>query len=257
MQKEIDLKQILDIIKSKMILIIAVTILLALGSMLFTSFFITPKYTSSIRFCLVANTTDEQSPSISNDRTSSLYAKEMMETCLVALNTGDAYSEINEQLKTINSEYDNKEVNKDNFDIKAIGASNNFEVKITTKDPQLSYDACYAFENMAKSLIPEIGKLKLKKIDSPVFSNKPSSPSLIKNSILGALIGFVLSAATVVIIALLDNTVKKGADVARQLDILLLAEIPDIFASESSEYAYSASSSNGNNSRSRGNSHGR
>lgn len=242
MQKEISLKQIFDIIKSRIILVITVTVVAAVITALITSFFITPKYTSVIKFCLVADIENQETSSSSVERNNSLYAKEMMETCIGALDTGDAYSEINFQLKNIDNGYKDNEISSSNIDIAQIGTSNNFGVTVTTRDPKLSYDVCNAFEIMASSLIPKIGELRLEKIDSPILTEEPSSPNLVKNCILGALIGCVLSAAAVVIFALLDNTVKNGTEVSRQLNILLLAEIPDIFGEESSDYAYTSKS---------------
>ena len=112
-------------------------------------------------------------------------------------------------------------------------------------DPQLAYDTCQAFEQMAIERVPSVGAIKITKLDSPVLASKPSSPSLVKNCVLGAMIGFVLCSAVIILIAMLDNTVKDPSETAKQLDILLLSEIPDLFSAADGEkyYAYQAGNS--------------
>lgn len=52
---------------------------------------------------------------------------------------------------------------------------------------------------------------------------------------------------------MLDNTVKDGAETARQLDILLLCEIPDLYSATEREryYEYKLNSGTGGKKRGR------
>ena len=106
---------------------------------------------------------------------------------------------------------------------------------------------------MAKERVPIIGEVQIEKIDSPVLATAPSSPNMLKNCILGALIGFVVSCGIVILIEMLDNTVKDGAETARQLDILLLCEIPDFYSATEREryYEYKLNSGTGGKKRGR------
>lgn len=227
MKEEISLKNILDIIKSRIVIILSVTVLVTLAAAGATKFYISPKYTSTIKLCVVSDL-ENSSSSAANDRNTILYAKDLVETCVETLNSGDAYSNLKNKLVEMNAAYDNTNVGASNINVSQIGNSNVLRIDVTTSSSQLSYDSCIAFESMAKERVPMIGQVTVEKLDSATRAANPSSPSMMKNCILGALIGFVLCAAVVIFIAMMDNTVKDGSELARQLDILLLAEIPDI-----------------------------
>jgi len=245
-KEEISLKSIFEIIKNKIIIILTATVLVTIAAAIITKFYISPKYTSSIKLCVVSDIdTDGDSSSAANQRNTILYAKDLIETCIEALDAGDAYAEMNGRLREIDATYENTDVDSSNISIMQVGGSNVLRITATTSKAQLSYDVCQAFEAMAKNRVPTVGEVKVEKLDSPVLAQSPSSPSMVKNCILGALIGFLMSAIVIIIIAMLDNTVKDGAETARQLNILLLGEIPDIYSAKEREryYEYKISSS--------------
>ena len=54
------------------------------------------------------------------------------------------------------------------------------------------------------------------------------------------LFGFAVASIFFVIKNILDNTVKDGAAVCEEMDILLLAEIPDVYVAAEAEKVYAA-----------------
>ncbi len=243
MKEEISIKSIFDIIKSRIIIIISATLVTACIAAVITHFYITPMYTSSIGFCVRSSVVlTEQSSS--SDRNEVLYIKDIIETCVEIISTGDAYNEVNRNLRDINPAYENVEIDSSAIDISQKNtAANTIYVTATTDDPQLSYDVCSAFEKMVQSRIPIAGRnVEVEKIDSAKFAEEPSSPNLLKNSVIGAVLGLVVSAVIVILVEMLDNTVKDGEEAARQCDILLLAEIPDIYDAKNQEKYYEYSS---------------
>lgn len=238
MKEEITLRSIFEIIKSKIIIILTATVLVTIAAAVVTKFYISPKYTSAIKLCVVSNINENGESSAANQRNTILYAKDLLETCIEALDAGDAYAEMNNNLKEMDATYENEKIGSSNIEIIQVGNSNVLCVTATTSKAQLSYDVCRAFEQMAKDRVPTVGKVKIEKIDSPVVAQNPSSPNMAKNCILGAIIGFLLCSGIVILVAMLDNTVKDGMEVSKQLDILLLGEIPDIYSAKEHEKYY-------------------
>lgn len=243
MKEEISLKFIFDIIKSRIILILSATIIVAVAVALITEFYITPKYTSSIKLCVVSDVAVTDT-SISGKRNEYLYAQDIIETCIEAINTGDAYAEMNAKLRELDSSYENTKITSSDLNISQVNSTSVLLITATTPDPALSYNVCKAFEKMASERIPKVGDVKTELLDSPVEAISPSSPNLLKNSVIGALGGFFICTAIVILIEMLDNTVKDGEELAKQMGILLLAEIPDIYSLKEHEkyYEYKAHS---------------
>lgn len=66
-----------------------------------------------------------------------------------------------------------------------------------------------------------------KVIEEGVAPDQKTSPSNGKNTLLGLLLGFVLSAGVVTLLMLMDDTIKTEEDIARYLDLSTLASVPD------------------------------
>ena len=64
-------------------------------------------------------------------------------------------------------------------------------------------------------------------IEKGEVPDKKTSPSVSKNTILGLMLGFILSAGVVTVMMLMDDTIKSEEDVERYLGLSTLASIPD------------------------------
>ena len=63
-------------------------------------------------------------------------------------------------------------------------------------------------------------------VDQANFPDSPVSPSIPKWTIIGVLVGIVISAAVIIIQHLLDDTIKTSEDIERYLGLSTLALIP-------------------------------
>lgn len=231
MNKEINLERLFKIIKNRIIVIMIVAIVCAVTVGVYTKLSVTPTYASTIKFCLVTNTEkmQNQNTTAANERNSYMYANELMETCIEAIQTDDAISEMNGFLQELNERYANLGLKSTNVRVEQVSeTSNNFHVTIKTTDAKLSCDACYAFESMARVRAPKVGTLTLETIDSPKVAQAPISSGTVRNAIVAFFGGFIISAMIFVVITVLDNTIKDSTAVCEDFGILLLAEIPNI-----------------------------
>ncbi|MBE7058261.1 MAG: hypothetical protein E7387_04070 [Ruminococcaceae bacterium] len=231
MNKEINLERLFKIIKSRIIIIMIVAVVSAVAVGLYTKLTAIPTYASTIKFCLVSSIekVPTQSTTAANERNQYMYANELMETCLEAIQTDDAISEMNGFLQESDVKYANLGLKPGNVKVEQVSdTSNNFHVTIKTTNPELSCDACYAFESMAKARAPKVGTLTLQTIDSPKVAAAPVSSGTVRNAIIAFIGGFIITAMIFVVITVLDNTVKDSTAVCEDFGILLLAEIPNI-----------------------------
>ena len=70
------------------------------------------------------------------------------------------------------------------------------------------------------------GSVKI--IDRPLEPEFPSSPNILKNTFLGLVLGFILSASIVVLMELLDSRVRDEDQLRNMFDLPVLAVIPEI-----------------------------
>ena len=102
-------------------------------------------------------------------------------------------------------------------------------IKITVTHENPTYAAKIANE-ITKVFSKEVNELyKINNVyivDEAEIENEPSNVNHIKDVILFALIGLVLSAAYVFILNMLDNTIKSTEDIEKGFDIPVLVTIP-------------------------------
>ena len=102
-------------------------------------------------------------------------------------------------------------------------------ISITVRDtnPARAQDIANAIREAAAVHITSVMDIEaVNVVDYAEMPMEPVSPNVPKNVVLGALIGLILAAAIVVVIHLLDDTIKSPDDIEKYLGISLLGTIP-------------------------------
>lgn len=113
---------------------------------------------------------------------------------------------------------------------------------ITVENPTnsrfLKITVSYYDPYMAKSIVDKLSDIASEKmgeimetqgpniLDYGHIAESPSSPNLMKNALLGAIIGFVLSAGAIIVLHLMNDAICTTEDVERYLEINVLGLIP-------------------------------
>ena len=66
----------------------------------------------------------------------------------------------------------------------------------------------------------------VKTVEEANLPDHPSSPSVMRNTLIGAILGILISAGIIILIFMLDDTVKTPDDVETYLGLNVLASIP-------------------------------
>ena len=64
-------------------------------------------------------------------------------------------------------------------------------------------------------------------VEKALEPTAPVSPSLMKNVLIGGIVGFVLAAAVIILLYFMDDTIKNEEDVRKYLGLNVLASLPD------------------------------
>lgn len=114
----------------------------------------------------------------------------------------------------------------------SMGAVNDTEVlaiSANTEDPQLSAEICNVYADIAPQVLQRVVKAgSVEVLGEAKVPTAPSSPSVVKNGLIGALIGLALMIGWSFYREMADNTVKSEDDLRKHVDVPVLGEIPKI-----------------------------
>ena len=214
---EIDLKELFFVLLRRAWIIILVGMIFAGASGIFTKTMITPKYESTSMLFILTKTTSitsladiQMGTQLTKDYTVLIKSRPVIETVIDNLQLDLEYEELLDML-TIENPSDTRII----------------YLRIMHEDPE-----------MAKKIVDEIAEVSadriagIMKTDEPSiaeFGNvaeEPSSPSTLKNVLVAGILGVFLAAFVVVVLYLLDDTIKTTDDMEKYLGITSLGAIP-------------------------------
>lgn len=238
MKKEISMVQFFKKMLSMLWLIILITVILAGSVGLCSKFFITPKYTSSAKM-FVSNRTDMSSGTISSSDISARTSLAKTYAQIIKSNTlmGKICDKMN-QYKALDGyaflnevKYTPEELSK-LVRVAAINGTEVFTVSISTEDPQASQFIIQSITEYLPDIVDEkIKSSSVTLIDEATLPVTPSSPNILGNIIISALIGLVASSTVIFIIFVTDTVINTEEDLTKNFDdIAILGSIPIIDA---------------------------
>ncbi len=214
---EIDLLDLFYLLRSRLWIILLSGILLASAVGLISSFLITPKYTSTTKLYILTKST-----SITSLADIQL-GTQLTQDYMVLVKSRPVVTKVIENLEL---EMSYKEM------LGIITVSNTSNTRI------LEIEAEYPDALMAKEIVDEFAKVSVSQIakimdtqeptivEEGFASMIPSSPNIRKNIIIGALIGVIAAAGVIIVLHLMDDTIKSAEDLEKYLGISTLGLIP-------------------------------
>ena len=236
-EQEIDLLKLLKVLLSRIWIIIAAALVGGVAFFLFTFFFITPKYQSSALLYVNNNSLNLGSTKLNISSGDISASSSLIDTYAVILKSHTTLEQaIKEGAIPYNYEQLSKKVTGG-----AEGKTPVFKITVTDSNPEMAAHICNTIveimtdENSGISAIVEGSSVSV--IDYAVVAVKKSSPSLSKNSAIGMLLGFVVACGVIILISLMDTTIREEAYLIETYkDIPVLANIPNLLADTSGGY---------------------
>lgn len=221
---ELNLKDIVSLLLSKLFVIILVVLLCAGVGCAYTYFAVDPTYAAYTKF-VVRNKDGVATGVTSSDLAAS---QSLVNTCMDILTTEDFLDHVSAKLESKYTGVTNAYIKK-HMTRKHVTDTEIFVVQITTTDKYLSYDIANAISDLAPDLIPKtitVGELRL--IDRARIPETSSWP-IARNTVLGGLAGAVIAIAIIIIKDMLDTTIRTKKDLEDKFeDIPVIGTIPGI-----------------------------
>ncbi len=216
---EFNLKLLLISLCKKAWIIILAALVLGGATAAITIYYIEPTYTSSIKL-YVNNSTDLNTSIISSgDIAASQY---LVDTYITIIQSETMLREVTSLLGL---SYSAEEINK----MMSAGAVNNteiFRVSINSAKPEEAAAIANAIAEIAPGYISAIVKgSSVKIVDKAQIPIKASSPDLVLNIVIGALIGCVLTVSAIFLNALFDTHIKTETDLESISELPILGVI--------------------------------
>lgn len=218
---EIDLLQLVNVIRANIVVIILSGLVLGLVAFLATKVFITPQYVSTAELYVLNRSNVENTSFTSSDLVGSAYlTKDYIELCKTRAVAETAVSKTGLPL-TYEQVLKKLTVEEASTDTRVMS------VKVTDPDPYVAQKLAAAICEAASDHIHEITDVQAVKIaDPPTIPQKPSSPNAKRNALIGAFLGVLLAGVIVVIMFLVNDTLRTPEEVERYLELHVLGSIP-------------------------------
>lgn len=236
----IDIFELLSAFIKKIWLVVAMTVAGAVLAFAYTLLFVTPQYRSSA--LLYVNNSDislgSASFSISNaDLTA---AKSLVSTYSVILKSRKVVNEVID-LSGVNYSYEQM---IEMVDAKAVDDTEVFSIIVTSSNPMEAEMLANLYAQVLPEKISEIvNGTDAKVVDYAVIAARRASPSYTKNTAIGAMLGFIIAAAIVIIGYLRDDIIHSEDYLTKTYPTIpLLTVVPDLISTKSNGYGYYSSS---------------
>ena len=218
---EIDLWELMEVLLRKIWIIIPSGVITFVIAFCIATFVVTPMYESSTGIYVMSKQNSD-TLSYSDTQLSSQLTKDYEELIQSrsVLETVISYTGINET-------YDGL---KDRIEISNVKDTRIIYITVRDANPEMAMNLANCIRDVAAQHIKAVTDVEaVNVVDEANLPTEPASPSILKWSVIGALIGLFISCVIIVIGFLMDDTIKTTEDVDKYLGWSTLAIIPVIY----------------------------
>ena len=217
-EMEIDLREVFFALKKRALIILAALVAGALIAGAYTKLLVTPMCSSTATMLVLSKDTTLTSiadlqlgTQLTNDYSVLLTSRPVLEEVIDNLGLDMGYGSLKGAI-TLN--------NPSNTRI--------LEITVQNSDPELARDLVNELAHTASDYIGDkMEVIPPKVIEEGEVSTSQISPNTKKNIMLGALAGAVLAAGVVVLMSVLDDSIRSEDDIENFLGMPTLASVPD------------------------------
>lgn len=222
--EELDLKELFSMFWNKKAEILFITLILIVIGVVYSYFYVTPVYTAKTDLVLVQSSTSASQVGDSTITTADI----TMNSKLVS-----TYSEIikkntilGQVASNLNISEEQIEILKENISVKSVSDTEIIEITVKDLDPNKASEVANEIATVFSEKIVDIYNISnIYLLDKAEVPTKPSNVNHIKDIVIFAFIGLVISAVYVLVANMLDNTIKTEEDIEKITGLVILTSI--------------------------------
>ena len=216
---EIDLVELFHELMKKLWVIVASLLIGALIMGVYTKVMVTPLYKATSTIYILGKTTEDNvnitdlqiGSQLTNDYQELIKKRSVLDPVIKKLNLDISYDKLKESVEVTNTQ-----------DTRFV------EISVKNPDPELASEIADAIALTTIDKVADVMRTEKPSLVEKAFvPDKPVSPSLGKNVVLGALLFAIAAVGIIVVRYLLDDTIKNEDDVKKYLGLNTLASLPD------------------------------
>ncbi len=232
---EIDLLHLVKVLWKKAWIIILCSILLGAITFSYAFYFVTPQYESKAMMYVNNSSISFGGTSLSISSGELSAAKSLLQIYIIILESRTTLETV---IDIADLEYTYEELEK-MVEATSVNGSEVFQIVATSEDPAEAELIVDTIVDVLPNRIAEIvDGSNVRLVDSAILPTERSSPSYTKFALIGLLLGFVGSCGVIVVIDLLDTTIRDDDYLFQRYNIPVLAVVPDANQKTSKSYAY-------------------
>ncbi len=216
----ITFRNLMEWLRKSLAFLLIVTVLFGVGSFIVTKYLMEPIYRSSVKFYAGG---EENSTQGFN------YALSVAPQYIEFLNVTEFYEDVSKDiLESTGQEVSPRKIAASLSFSSIIEETSSFFVTVSAEDPNLSYNIALSVAKTAPARIAgfeHIGSLQI--LSNPSLPTAPAGPDVTRNTLMGLLLGFVLSAAIVIARELLDNRIQSSEEISELFGLPIFGTVPD------------------------------
>lgn len=222
---ELDLGQLLRVLKKKAKYIFLITVIFALIGFLVAEVLTAPVYEAQAK--MIVNASGSSGQNMGSDQLAS--SMKLVDTCAIIVRSRTVLQPIIDALgldDTCNSL-------AGKISVASVNDTPVMQVTVRYGDPEMAKAITAKILEIAPALIVEsIEAGSVKTVEDVVGSSEPVSSGTVKMVVLYSVLGFALSYGLFIVLALMDNTFHAEQDVVQMLNLPVLGVIPSVESCE-------------------------
>ena len=231
----VDLSHIAKVVWHRIWIIGVVSLLIAAIGFSIAAFFITPTYSSSIMLYVNNSSFNVGDLGFSISSSQLTAAQSLAKTYTVLLKNRTTLERV---IDESGIEYDWEDV-YDMIESSPVNETEVLRITVTCSNP---YEAEKIANGIAKVLPQRVAEVvegaSMEVVDSAIVDTEKVAPNISLYTIVGFVLGVIISVGALIIMALLDNTVHDEDYVNKTYDYPILAKVPDLLDSGTKKYGY-------------------
>lgn len=221
--EEIDLKKCFELLWKGKSLILLITLIAILMGFIYTMYILKPKYTAYTKLIMVQTSSNRDSSQGVTSTDVTLNDK-LIPTYQTLATTNSVVREV---IGNLNLDVKEDELKKE-ISVTTEKSTQVIKISVTDDDPEMATNIANELSNVFSKKVSEIYKIdNINIVDKAEIPNEPSNINHNRDILLFGLVGFVISVIGVLLKNLFDNTVSSSDDIGKELNLIVLSEIPD------------------------------
>ena len=230
---EINLFHIFGLLWQKVWIIVLSMILIGAILFSYSLFLITPLYKASAQMYVNNSNISIGGTSVSISSSELTAAKSLLEVYVIILKTRLTLERVIEELDL---KYTYEQLNN-MVSANSVNGTEIFEISVSSPDPAEAEKIVNKIVEILPDRISDVvDGSSVRLVDHAVLPTEKDSPNCTYYAIIGLLIGAILSCDVVILIDVLDNTVRGEEYLSQRYNIPVLAVVPDVYESKKHSY---------------------